>query len=382
MELQDFQEQWENYLRASSQSIIAEHGVKHQSSYRMDNLLQFWLQKSGRAAHVAKEFKVQGFAVDTLIEFASFICAFEVDEKQHKSYDLTQEGVRMLVVLNGIRNTLKGKGQEDKPLYLIRFNPHAFQVGQTHYNTPLVQRDMLLIQYLEGLCSKNASQNTSTSPDAFHVVYAFYDMTSEGRPCVWSEPEFSDLLLPYCSSMHTSPEECKPQSDTTSPLTTFFSGKPSPLRKPLKACATTEETRQKHRERRQEIQAWKRQEQRESQRVQKALEKTQQENDTLKQQVLTLLEESQELKERKAQKRNKLKKSGVGSIYIIGKRWKIQYRDPSNQWRTTYLSRYTYTPSGKQNRPLQEVYALARKVGLSSEAILKSMNKLKARGHV
>lgn len=377
MDLEAFQKQWEDHLRSSSQSIIAEHGVKHQSSFRMDQLLRFWLEKSKRSAHLAKEVKVHNYAVDTVMEFPTLLYLQEIDENQHKSYSLVEECVRMLLVLEGMRRTLKEQGQEDKPIYLIRFNPHQFKIGQMKYNTPLVQREMLLIRHLEGLFTSDAA--AASEKDMFHVVYAFYDMTPEGRPCVWSQPEFSDLLLPFCSCLHDSMEPLL-EKITVEPLTTFFSGKNTSDKKSIKALTTTEETRLLRQKRMQEARALQRQEQQESKRTQKELAEAKREIGALKQEVLSLMVNGRELKELKERR----KKKNPGSIYKVkhSDSWRVSYKDKHGKWKRQCITQFIEKDGKRIKRPVQELFNFASGLGLSEDAINRSFDKLRHDNHL
>lgn len=162
MDIEAFQEQWKQNLSSSAQSVIAEHGVKSKSAYRMDKLLNFWLQTSGKRAHLAREVKVDGYAVDFCLEFPERIILVEVDENQHLKYDQVNESARMMLVLQSLRRTLKGKNLGDNPVHIVRFNPHQFKVGQVKYDTPLVQREVLLVQHLERLFTEGDNAGTTT----------------------------------------------------------------------------------------------------------------------------------------------------------------------------------------------------------------------------
>lgn len=197
--------------RSGLGSIVAELGVKGTAAFRMDRLLTFWLQHSPslkeERVHIAKEMKIDGYYVDFCLEFQDKIILIEVDEKQHSSYDQITETTRMTLVLQAFRRKLKEKGKPNDAIYMIRFNPHPFIIDCQKFNTSPEIRDIWVIECLESLLRKDKHPE-------FSIIYAFYDMSDH---VAWSHPEFSDLLLPFCSVL-ASKQRILSEDTTTSEI--------------------------------------------------------------------------------------------------------------------------------------------------------------------
>lgn len=204
------------------------------------------------------------------------------------------------------------------------------------------------------------------------MIYAFYDMSDEGQPCAWSQPEFSDFLLPYCSTL-CDVEQLSEES-VEEPLTTLFLGKTSAPRKPLKAFATPEEARIRHQERVQEARAMKRQEKLEEKRRQKeqkkAEEKISREISALKQQVEVLKSQS---------KLDRRRKKEAGTIHG-GKEYnslRISYRNKFGKFTSKsfrkFVDRHNTIPISDE-----EIYRIAKELGLNDDTIYENIEKLHA----
>lgn len=100
----------------------------------------------------------------------------EVDEHQHKGYNLSCELRRMSDVIRTLNlegNTL--------PIIFLRYNPHDFTVDNVKQKVLLRDKEAKLVDYLRKIDFE----------EPFSVIYMFYD-TVDGEPYIFTDPRYSD----------------------------------------------------------------------------------------------------------------------------------------------------------------------------------------------
>ena len=102
---------------------------------------------------------------DFLWQMPSFVILLEIDEMQHKTYDITCEKKRELDLLNSAKG---------KPVYLIRYNPDSFSTAYKHSTTPFYERERLLVDLLEHVLV-DTPKETLFGDNIFVKSYLFYD---------------------------------------------------------------------------------------------------------------------------------------------------------------------------------------------------------------
>ena len=131
--------------------------------------------------------------IDFLVLLKGVTIFLEVDEGQHKfRYTVSCELKRMARSLESLAcegNTM--------PIVFIRYNPHAYQLGDRPGPTKdRVTREQALIDLLTG-----PSLLDENSP--LKIVYMFYDcdkMTDGSlRPRIHSDPEYNELMKKCCT---------------------------------------------------------------------------------------------------------------------------------------------------------------------------------------
>ena len=104
------------------------------------------------------------------------IIFLEVDEHQHKSYELTCEVSRMSKILEIL--TIQGN---TLPIRFIRYNPHSFKLDNETCRTTQKQRHATLINTIY----------TTTFTTHFSVKYLFYN-NYNNIPIILNDPEYNE----------------------------------------------------------------------------------------------------------------------------------------------------------------------------------------------
>jgi len=129
--------------------------------------------------------------IDFVIISKGNVIFLEVDEDQHKGYDVSCDTRRMASVHECC--LLEGNAL---PILFIRYNPNEFMIKQGVIKITRKQREVKLLSYIKSLMQPNIT----LAP--LSIQYMYYDRDEDNKLLIWSDPTYSDtmkeLVLPFC----------------------------------------------------------------------------------------------------------------------------------------------------------------------------------------
>ena len=119
----------------------------------------------------------------------------EIDEHQHKAYDISCETRRMTTVHESIMLD-PSNPLVQMPLVFIRYNPDTFRVNGCLQKLTKAEREQTLMDYICGMMLDE------THAGQLQVKYMFYDTSSNmTKPLICSDEQFPDALLACCQNV-------------------------------------------------------------------------------------------------------------------------------------------------------------------------------------
>ena len=119
----------------------------------------------------------------------------EVDEYQHKVYDISCETRRMTIIHESIMLD-PSNPLEQMPLVFIRYNPHAFRIDGILQKIPKTERESRLINYLRQI------RLTRRDARSLQIRYMYYDTLSKlSRPLICTDNNFPTTLYDCCENI-------------------------------------------------------------------------------------------------------------------------------------------------------------------------------------
>jgi len=121
---------------------------------------------------------------DFFWDFVTWILIVECDEHQHDSEDIRCHHARNQDILNGCGEV---------PVYIIRFNPHAFRIGGTTKFVGTPQRMAMLLRFMQGVIAKPPVEYQ------LQICYMFYECTRcvDDTTCSYHHLDQFKCMLDY-----------------------------------------------------------------------------------------------------------------------------------------------------------------------------------------
>jgi hypothetical protein len=119
----------------------------------------------------------------------------EIDEYQHKAYDISCETRRMTIIHESIMLD-PSNPLENMPLVFIRYNPHAFRKDGILQKIPKKERESRLVGYLRQIRLSNKDANL------LQIRYMYYDTLSKlPHPLICTDDDFPTALKDCCENI-------------------------------------------------------------------------------------------------------------------------------------------------------------------------------------